>query len=256
MTTPRVDQLGVHLGRIQTSPSPRRLIQTWRGRWKLSVPQILIRSLTSGTRQLVMWREMTSIRLSVRFVTGIWKHPSYRWSMLIRSTQLYFMIVYFAPMFCSTQSGICSLIVRKTTLCATNATVHTRTRTHWNNTWSPDIQSSQHRQVWKVHTRVLYVVNVTCIVVQRLHSEFILLLIKRHHVLSVHRNSSTLPAETSTSAWGTATGVTGNWTADWLRSASRPSTIWRNWVFIQGRHIAKCTGLDVVIKIVLTVTER
>ena len=166
------------------------------------------------------------------------------------------MIVYFARMFCSTQSGNCSPIVRKTTLCATNATVHTRTRTHWNNTWPPDIQSSQHRRVRKVHARVLHVVNATCIVAQQLHSEFILLLIKRHHVLFAHRNSSTLPAETSTSAWGTATGATESWTADWLQTASRPSTTWRNWVFIQGRHIGKCTRLDVVIKIVLTVTER
>ena len=147
MTTPKADQPGAHPGRIPTSPSPRRLIQTWRGRWKSSVPQTLIRSLTSGTRQLVIWRRMTSTRLSVRFVTGIWNRSNYRWSMLRFSTQLYVMIVYFARMFCSTQSGNCSLIVRKTTLCATNATVHTRTRTHWNNTWPPDIQSSQHRQV-------------------------------------------------------------------------------------------------------------
>ena len=46
----------------------------------------------------------------------------------------------------------------------------------------------------------LYVVNVACTVVQWLYSGFILLLIKRHHVLSVHRNFSMLPAETSTSA--------------------------------------------------------
>ena len=51
---PRADQPGAHLGRTPTSPSPRRLTQTWRRRWKLSVPQILICSLTSGTQQLVM----------------------------------------------------------------------------------------------------------------------------------------------------------------------------------------------------------
>ena len=200
MTTPRADQPRAHLGRIPTSPSPRRLTQTWRRWWKLSVPQIQIRSLTSGTWQLVMWREMTSTRLSVRFVTGIWKHLLYGWSMLRPSIQLYFMIVYFAPVLCSTQSGICCLIARKTILYVINATVRTRTRTHWSSTWSPNIQSSQHEQVWKVHAKVLYVVNVACTVVQRLHSGFILLLIKRHRVLSVHRNFSMLPAETSMSA--------------------------------------------------------
>ena len=65
-------------------------------------------------------------------------------------------------------------IARKTTFYAINATVHTRTRTHWISTWSPNIQNSQHKQVReKVHVKVLYVVNVACTVVQQLHSGFI-----------------------------------------------------------------------------------
>ena len=120
--------------------------------------------------------------------------------MLRFSTQLYFMIVYFARMFCFTHSGICSLIVRKP-LCVPPMRQYTQgpgcaETTHGHQT----SRAARHRRVRKVHARVLYVVNVTCTVVQRLHSEFILLLIKRHHVLFVHRNSSTLPAETSTSA--------------------------------------------------------
>ena len=42
--------------------------------------------------------------------------------------------------------------------------------------------------------------NVACTVVQRLPLGFILLLIKRHHVHSVHRNSTMLPVGTSMSA--------------------------------------------------------
>ena len=225
MTTPRADQPGAHLGRTPRSPSPRRLTQTWRRRWKLSVPQIQIRSLTGGTRQLVMWRKMTSTRLSVRFVTCIWKHLFYGWNMLGPSIQLYFMIAYFAPVLYSTQSGICFLIVRKTTLYIINATVHTRTRTHWSSTWSLNTQSNQHKQVRKVHVKVLYVVNVACTVIQQLHSGFTLLRIKRHHVLSAHRNFSMLPAKTSMSAWSTVTEVTGNSIADWPRTATRRSTI-------------------------------
>ena len=90
---------------------------------------------------------------------------------------------------------------KETTLYVINATVRTTTRTRSRSTWSPNTQNSQHKQVRKeVHVKVLYVVNVACTVVQRLPLGFILLLIKRHHVHSVHRNSTMLPVGTSMSA--------------------------------------------------------
>ena len=128
------------------------------------------------------------------------KRLLYGWNMLRPSIQLYFMIVYFAPVLYSTHSGICFLIARKTILYVINVTVHTPTRTHSRSTWSPNIQNSQHKQVWrKVHVEVLFVIDVACTVVQLLHLRFMLLLIKRHRVHSVHRNSTMLPAGTSMS---------------------------------------------------------
>ena len=50
-------------------------------------------------------------------------------------------------------------------------------------------QPSTIRPGRKVHVKVLFVTNAACTVVQLLHLRFICLLIKRHRVHSVHRNS-------------------------------------------------------------------
>ena len=90
---------------------------------------------------------------------------------------------------------------KKTILYAINVTAHMPTRTHSRSTWSPNILNNQQKQVQrKVHVRVLSVTDVACTVVQLPHLRFMLLLIKRQRVHSVHRNSSMPPAGTSMSA--------------------------------------------------------
>ena len=58
-------------------------------------------------------------------------------------------------------------IARKTTLYVINVTVRTMTRTHSRSTWSPNIQLQYKPQI-QARDQVLYVVNVTCTVIQRL----------------------------------------------------------------------------------------
>ena len=99
----------------------------------------------------------------------------------------------------STPSGICLTIAVNCILYVNNVTVPTRTGTHSRSTWPSNIHQLQHKPQKQVQDQVSYVANVTCTVKQWLVLRFTLLLIKRHHVRTVHRNSSMLPAGTSTS---------------------------------------------------------
>ena len=174
------------------------------------------------------------------------------------------MIVYFAPVWYSIPSGICLTIAKNCILYVNNVTVPTRTRTHSRSTWPVNIHQLQHRPqkqvqpvtwMFALHDQVLYVVYATCTVKRKLVLRFILLLIKRHHVRSVHRNSTMLPAGTSTSTWSTMIGIIESLIEGFLQPAQRHSTTWRSWASTQGMCTGQHFHLDSVTKIVLSVSE-